>query len=121
MPAVLRVAVPVPLPQLFDYLPPPGIDLQSIAPGARLAVPFGRGQRIGIVIDRLSKSELSTSRLKTASALLDPQPLITSELLASLEWVARYYQHPLGEVLDTALPAGLRRIRALPREGEPAL
>jgi primosomal protein N' (replication factor Y) len=119
--AILRVAVPVPLPQLFDYLPPAGVDAHAIAPGTRLAVPFGRSQRVGVVVERLTESELPIDRLKTASALLDAQPLITRELLGSLEWVARYYQHPLGEVLDTALPAGLRRARELPREGEPAL
>jgi primosomal protein N' (replication factor Y) len=53
--------------------------------------------------------------------LLDPQPLISAELLASLQWLARYYLHPLGEVLETALPAGLRTPRALPQRGEPAL
>ena len=119
--AVLRVAVPVPLPQLFDYLPPPGVDAHTIIPGARLSVPFGRSQRVGVVIERLATSELPTDRLKPANALLDTQPLITRELLSSLDWVARYYQHPLGEVLDTALPAGLRRVRELPRDGEPAL
>src|SRR5690349_13079207 len=98
MPAILRVAVPVPLPQLFDYLPPEGVDAHSIAPGARLAVPFGRSQRVGVVIERVADSDLPTDRLRPANALLDPQPLITRELLASLEWVARYYAHPLGEV-----------------------
>jgi len=121
MSAVLRVAVPIPLPQLFDYLAPAGVDAKAISPGTRVAVPFGRGERVGVVIESVAESELPTERLKPANAVLDAQPLITRELLDSLAWVARYYQHPLGEVLDTALPAGLRRARALPREGEPAL
>jgi len=121
MPVILRVAVPVPLPQLFDYLPPAGIDAQAIAPGSRVTVPFGRSERVGVVIERLAESEIPEDRLKPASAVLDAQPLITRELLASLDWVARYYQHPLGEVLDASLPAGLRRARALPTESEPAL
>lgn len=121
MSVVLRVAVPVPLAQLFDYLVPAGIDAQAIGPGTRVAVPFGRSERVGVVIECRDESELPADRLKPATAILDAQPLISRELLESLAWVARYYQHPLGEVLDTALPAGLRRSRTLPPEGEPAL
>src|SRR5450631_373938 len=121
MKAILRVAVPVPLPRLFDYLPPPGMDAHAILPGSRVSLPFGRGQRVGIVIETLDHSELAPNRLKAASAVLDPLPLITTELLATLQWLSRYYLHPLGEVVETALPAGLRTARALPPDGESAL
>ncbi|MBU6198648.1 MAG: primosomal protein N' [Xanthomonadaceae bacterium] len=117
---VLRVAVPVPLPQLFDYLPPPGTEITAIARGIRVRVPFGRGYRIGIVI-AVAAPEIPVSRLKTIAAVLDRQPLLTSELLSTLEWTARYYQHPLGEAIDTALPMGLRSARPLPPAGEAAL
>ena len=121
MPAILRVAVPVPLPRLFDYLPPPGVDGATIAPGSRVAVPFGRGSRVGIVVATAADSEIPLEKLKPARALLDAQPLLTSELLTTLHWVARYYQHPLGEVLEAALPSGLRRARELPAEGDAGL
>ena len=119
--SVLRVTIPVPLAQVFDYLPPPGIDSSSIATGSRVAVPFGRGDRVGVVVGHARESEIDPRRLKAARRLLDPQPLITPELCASLNWAARYYQHPLGEVFETALPTGLRRAGALPTEGTRAL
>ncbi|HTI95129.1 MAG TPA: primosomal protein N', partial [Rudaea sp.] len=118
---VLRVAVPVPLPQLFDYLPPPGIAAHAIARGTRVSVPFGRSRSVGIVVDACAISEIPAARLKPIAAVLDPAPLLSDELMATLEWTARYYQHPLGEVLDTALPATLRRPRPLPSDGEAAL
>ena len=121
MNTILRVAVPAPLPQLFDYLPPAGVNLATIAPGARVVVPFGRSRRVGIVVEIAATSAIAPERLKAASALLDPEPLISAELLATLHWVARYYLHPLGEVLDTALPVGLRRARTSLPQGEPAL
>ncbi|MDA3914018.1 hypothetical protein, partial [Oleiagrimonas sp.] len=46
MPAIVRIALPVPLPRLFDYLPPEGPVAEA---GARVLVPFGRGKRVGIV------------------------------------------------------------------------
>jgi primosomal protein N' (replication factor Y) len=120
-PTVLRVAVPVPLPQLFDYLPPPGTAALAIARGTRVSVPFGRSRSVGIVVDASATSEIPAARLKPIAAVLDPAPLLSDELMATLEWTARYYQHPLGEVLDTALPATLRTPRPLPSDGEAAL
>lgn len=121
MTTVLRIAVPVPLPQLFDYLPPAGVEATGIALGARLVVPFGRSRRVGVVIAFARDSMLPAGKLKRALTVLDAPPLLTAELLATLEWTARYYQHPLGEVLDTALPAALRSTRALPAAGHSAL
>ncbi len=121
MPAVLRVAVPVPLAQVFDYLAPDGIEAGAIAPGCRVAVPFGGSQRVGVVVGSATDSAVDARRLKRATKLLDAQPLISSELCASLAWAARYYQHPLGEVLESALPVGLRQVKPLPSSAAPAL
>ena len=108
---VLRVALPVPLPRLFDYLPPTGCDAGSVAVGQRLRVPFGAREVCGIVIGH-GHAEPGVE-LRQALALPDPAPLLQGELLASLQWLAGYLHAPLGEVLATALPAALRR-------GEPA-
>jgi primosomal protein N' (replication factor Y) len=121
MSTVLRVAIAVPLAQVFDYLPPPGIDAAAIAAGCRIAVPFGRLQRVGVVIGHSENSAVDKRKLKHATQLLDAQPLITQELSASLAWASRYYQHPLGEVLESALPVGLRQAKPLPVSGERAL
>jgi primosomal protein N' (replication factor Y) len=119
-PAILRVAVPVPLPTLFDYLPPPGIPAIDIPLGTRLVVPFGRGRRVGVLVEMQRGSTLPPERIKPALAVLDKDPLLSEELLASLDWVARYYQYPLGEVLAVALPAGLRRLRPPTASGDGA-
>jgi len=121
MPAVVRVAVPVPLVQLFDYLPPPGTGAHELPPGTRVAVPFGPGRRVGIVIEHLAASSLDSHRLRRIAARLDDAPLLSAELLHTLQWLARYYLHPLGEVLETALPVGLRRAHVPPAQGEPGL
>jgi primosomal protein N' (replication factor Y) len=120
MPAVLRIAVPVPLMRVFDYLPPRQAAATSFQPGCRVAVPFGHSRRVGILVEVVSESQLPAERLKSALEILDPRPLLTAELLDTLRWTARYYQHPLGEVLQTALPVGLRRARLAPPEGERA-
>jgi primosomal protein N' (replication factor Y) len=120
VPLILRVAVPVPLLQVFDYLPPADAAAIPLA-GCRVSVPFGRGRRVGIIVDIAQDSNLPRERLKAVLGILDRQPLLTPELLDTLRWTARYYQHPLGEVLQAALPTGLRRAREAADGGERAL
>ncbi len=116
-PVVWRVAVPSPLRKLFDYLPPGPDPAAAPAPGARLRVPFGRGNRVGLLMEVTEGTSLPLSKLKRVAAVLDPSPIIDSELMKFLGWVADYYHHPLGEVVASALPRALRRGRPLPEEG----
>ncbi len=110
---ILQVAIlAVPLRRTFDYLPPKNIDPDTLKPGIRLRVPFGRQQRIGILLSIQSNSNFAINKLKPVDEIIDPQPLFPEALHQLLLQAARYYHHPLGEVLDTALPALLRQGRA---------
>ena len=115
MPRIVRVAVPVPLPRLFDYRLEPGVVAPAI--GARVRVPFSGRDRVGVVLSHDPCSDLADDQLKPLLEILDAQPLLTGELVATLEWASRYYQHAIGEVFDAALPAVLRRGGALPPAG----
>jgi primosomal protein N' (replication factor Y) len=111
----LRLALPVPLARLFDYLPPAGHTADAGWIGCRVRVPFGRGEgeQVGVVVG-LAERPPGGPDLKPALARLDEAPLLAGELFESLRWVAAYYHAPLGEVLATALPAALRGGQALP-------
>lgn len=111
---ILRIALPVPLHTWFDYRSTGPV---APAPGCRVLVPFGRRRVVGIVVDSAPASELGEDKLKTVERVLDERPLLTAELMSTLRRAARYYQHPLGEVLQTALPVALRSARALPESG----
>ncbi|MBK9654535.1 MAG: primosomal protein N' [Rhodanobacteraceae bacterium] len=100
----LRIAVPVPLPRLFDYALADGMATPQ--PGARVAIEFGRRRVVGVVID-VEPGPIDD--LKPILAVLDDPPLIDPALWALIPRVARYYLAPLGETLATALPVGLRR------------
>ena len=119
MPRIVRVAVPVPLPRLFDYRLDPGLAVPAI--GARVRVPFSGRDRVGVVLGCDDRSDVADDQLKPIAEILDPQPLLTVELIATLEWASRYYQHAIGEVFDAALPALLRSGRNLPQAGIPAV
>ena len=121
---ILRVAVGAPLAELFDYLPPlVAEDGQSspLVPGARVLVPFGRGQRVGVLLEVVDHSDQDPGRLKSVLRRLDPDPLLSPMDLDLIRWAAAYYQQPLGEALLSALPARLRRPSAALDDRVPGL
>ncbi|MBI5450114.1 MAG: primosomal protein N' [Gammaproteobacteria bacterium] len=113
---ILKVAIPTPLSRAFDYLPPGGGgDTAPLQPGMRLAVPFGRGKAIGLLLAITAASEVPAQRLKRVHDVIDEQPVLPAELLQLLIWAAEYYHHPIGQVVASALPVLLRDGRPLPQ------
>jgi primosomal protein N' (replication factor Y) len=108
----LQVALPLPLPQWFDYAPPPGAAPGPGMVGRRLRVPFGSRELVGVVAGIGTVTD--GNALRAAVEWLDPAPLLGGELWTSLQWLARYTHAPLGEVVSTALPAPLRRGEPVP-------
>ncbi|MCP5418563.1 MAG: primosomal protein N' [Chromatiaceae bacterium] len=106
---ILEVAVAVPVYSTFEYLAPAGCDGDKLVPGVRLRVPFGRGERYGVLLGVTCATRLDGDRLKQAFEVLDEEALFSDADLALLCWAADYYRHPLGEVVSYALPARLRR------------
>ena len=105
---ILNIAVPCPLHRTFDYrLAACDLD-RFIQPGMRVRVPFGRQKLIGFVIKEVKTSEVPDNKLKTITAVLDDNSLLPDSILDLLFWAARYYAHPLGDVLQTAIPVYLR-------------
>lgn len=106
---VVQVALPVPLPRLFDYLPPQGV--QPVI-GGRVSVPFGNRRMIGIVVAFRDSSDLPEAQLKRVVDVLDSESLYPPSLWRILNWAASYYHSPLGEVLSHAIPVLLRQGKA---------
>ncbi|ACL71374.1 primosomal protein N' [Thioalkalivibrio sulfidiphilus HL-EbGr7] len=107
--AICRVAVPGPLPEALDYrVPERG---EPPVPGARVRVDLGRRQVVGVVTALASTSEIPRNRLRPVREVLDEASLLDDTLMALLTWAADYYHHPVGEVLNQALPVLLRQGR----------
>jgi len=106
---IIRVAIPVPLRKLFDYLMPITLNTHPL-PGRRVLVPFGRQKKIGIIVETLSEASVAIDKLKNIEALLDEAPLFSKSILELITWASQYYQQPLGEVFETAMPKLLRKL-----------
>lgn len=100
---VFNVSIPHTNRDWFDYL---GGDFHPVI-GARVLVPFRKQVRIGVVVGT-STPENTVITLKSIHDIIDTDALITTPIMALCEWIARYYQSPLSEVLPLALPKKLR-------------
>ncbi len=103
----LEIALPVPMRRSFEYLLPAG--WQAPKSGCRVKVPFGKQEKIGVVMALNSSSEWPTEKLKPIIELVDISPVLDDGLLALLRWASQYYHHAIGEVVQAALPVNLRK------------
>jgi primosomal protein N' (replication factor Y) len=103
-----------PVDTAFDYLVPDHLR-GRLQPGHRVLAPFGRGDRLttGYCVG-LQKPQ-RTQGLKTVHSLLDDRPLLSAHTLALTRWIADRYLCAWGQVLETAVPAGVKN-RAGTRE-----
>ena len=108
---VLEVAVAVPLRQTFDFLVPPAVDKlsKSLTIGARVKVPFGQRQLVGLIIGIKATSDYPQNKLKHALEILDDSAVFDPPLMATLNWLSRYYLAAIGRVVEAALPVALRQ------------
>ena len=104
---IVRVALDLPLHRLFDYV----ADAASVADiGRRIRVPFGRGERIGVIVSVLESSTVPPEQLRPAGEILGDLAPLPHEFFKLCEFASAYYQAPLGEVILQALPGGVKRI-----------
>jgi primosomal protein N' (replication factor Y) len=105
---ILRVALNVPLPTLFDYT----CDERTVpAIGSRVRIPFGRKNAVGFVIEHADASSIPQHKLKKFAGELEGLAPLPRELIELASFLSTYYQHPYGEVLFSALPVPFRVAR----------
>lgn len=104
---VLRVALDLPLHRLFDYVVE-SATTEDI--GLRVRVPFGRGEKLGVIVEVLAESDWPLEQLKPAIEVLRDLPPLPADFFRLCRFASAYYQAALGEVIMQALPVGLKRL-----------
>jgi len=97
-----NVALPIPGLEPLTYRFPPETSLRA---GARVLVPLGRRTGVGIVTGLLEQAPGTIRDLKTILRVLEPEPVLTEDLLALGKWIAGYYRCSWGEALAAMVPA----------------
>lgn len=108
-PLIVRVAVPTPLYQFFDYIVVDATTADQLPPvGARVRVPFRRRELVGIVVAAPVDSEFDHQKLKAVLECIDQESVLSADVLHLVQWMSSYYVCPPGQVYDLVLPKRLR-------------
>ncbi len=107
---IARVALGVPLHRLFDYRVPDTERLSRDDIGLRVRVSLGRRPCIGVIVGLPDVAEAGCGELKALDVVLRDLAPLPPDWFRLVEFCSAYYQVPLGEVILSALPAGLRRV-----------
>ncbi|MFH1243714.1 MAG: primosomal protein N' [Pseudomonadota bacterium] len=103
----LRIAVNVPVKGTFYYSVPEGLVSRAKV-GCSALVPFKSRKVTGYILEGIEGDY--DKELREILDVIDPEPLFPETLVPFLEWMARYYVHPIGRVIQSALPGGLNLI-----------
>jgi len=114
-----RIALPLPLDKTFTYAIPPDLR-DGIVIGHRVRVPFGKARSVGVVVG--IEKESPVAEVKEILGLLDPEPLVSQEMLELTRWAALECCVSWGEVLALAVPGfigkGVRKKVAARGQGQ---
>jgi primosomal protein N' (replication factor Y) (superfamily II helicase) len=94
------VAVCLPLSRTFAYRTDKAIEI-----GSRVLVSFRKREVEGFVVG--IRKEAPDREVHPITNVIDPAPLMRSEIFELCRWISEYYVSPLGEVLKGALPPGI--------------
>ena len=100
----LDVILPLPLKDTFTYAITPA-ESEVIQVGMRIIVPFGKRKRYTAIAINVHQNPPKSYEPKQIDGIIDEQPVISAPQLVFLQWIATYYQAPLGLVIRTALPS----------------
>jgi primosomal protein N' (replication factor Y) len=99
-----RVLIDGPSELVFDYSFP---DELPVRPGCRVRVPLRNRDATGTVLAVVEAQDLGFAT-RPLSSLIDPEPLLTSELLDLAQWISQYYGSSMESVIRSLLPESVR-------------
>ena len=78
--------------------------------GARVIVPFGKrnGRVLTAIVAKLHNTPPTGYQARYINEILDEYPLTTGYQLELFKWISEYYMCCIGEVMNVALPSGLK-------------
>ncbi len=109
--SLINVAVMAAIDSPLTYRLPESLEVR---PGQRVLVPLGTHRATGMALEPVARIAPGV-KVRDILSVLDPEPLLSPELLKLGLWIAEYYLAPIGEVFRGMLPlrSETRRARLL--------
>jgi primosomal protein N' (replication factor Y) len=102
-----ELLLPVPVPKLFTYRVPFQFN-DHIRTGQRAIVQFGDRKVLTGLVFNIHEEAPKDFEAKSLLEILDDFPSVNELQLKLFQWMAGYYMCTPGEVMNAALPAGLK-------------
>ncbi len=105
----VNVAVMAAIRNPLTYRVPSDLDVRL---GQRVLVPLATRKATGLVLEPVTRVAPGV-KMRDVLRVLDPEPVLSPELVTLGLWIAEYYLAPVGEVFRAMLPlrAETRRVR----------
>ena len=100
------VLLPLHLPGTYTYRVPRDLQ-EAVVPGVRVVVQFGQKRIYSAIVRRVHTTQ-PPWRSKYIMAVLDDSPVVSEQHMLFWEWMAGYYMCCPGDVMQVALPAGMK-------------
>ena len=101
------IMLPIPIPQLFTYRMPTELE-DVVQLGYRVVVQFGKNRILTGIVGKIHHTPPLSYEAKYILEVLDNHPVVKPWQLEFFQWMANYYVCTVGEVLNAALPSGLK-------------
>lgn len=101
------VLLPLPLPKPYTYLVPEKFT-GTLSEGLRVLVQFGKKRILTGIIKKIHTNRPEVYEAKEILEVLDDEPILTKPQSDLIDWIADYYMCTSGEVLNAAIPSGLK-------------
>lgn len=101
------VILPLALRNPFTYSVPEHLQ-QKINVGSRVVVEFKTSKLYTAIVYRIHENKPSEYKTKPIENVLDGMPIVNEIQLQFWKWMADYYLCTMGEVMNAAVPSGLK-------------
>lgn len=101
------VVLPLAISNLYTYRVPVEWN-NDIYVGQRVVVQFGKNKLYTALVRNVHENAPKVYAAKYILSILDSQPIVNQKQFELWEWIAAYYMCTVGEVMNAALPSGLK-------------